>query len=41
MTVSGGILIAPKETESIEDWENRFSKKEELIDVTPKTAIDI
>lgn len=35
LNVSGGILIAPKETESISDWENRFGKKDEMIDVTP------
>jgi len=31
---SGGVLIAPAEMKTIEDWENRFTKQ--IVDVTPE-----
>ena len=33
MEHSGGVLIAPSETPSIEDWESKFNK---MKDVTPE-----
>jgi hypothetical protein len=32
---SGGVLVAPAEMESIDDWQKRF-QKDKMIDVTPK-----
>lgn len=32
MNISGGVLVAPAEVKSIDDWESRFSREDEIID---------
>ena len=41
VNVTGGVMVAPAEISSISEWEDKFSDKEEMINVTPKEGGEV